>query len=249
MLTHLGRHKTWESAVANAIEQDVSHIVVSCMTPSQFSPRQKQEALEIHHAAGIHPSCAHAEKLEIELNTLRDILERNPKVLVGEIGLDGREGQTLKETQEQAFIEQLKIANAFKRPTIVHCVKRSARVLELLAAHAPKTKTNARGYIHGYTGSPEMAREYIKQGFYISFGCALLNPKSKRARASVKALPLERLLVESDAPSMPLPGQNQGEPKNVVSVLKEIAHLKGLPEKEVQQIIGHNAQQLLSKPL
>ena len=245
MLTHLASARAPDTLLTKARDAGVTHLVVACTLPSGFVARKECE-MQTHLAAGIHPSYVQPDTLDAELAKLSELLAQHPKMLVGEIGLDARKNQPDKKSQERACLEQLKIANAFERPIIVHCVKRSARVLELLAAHAPKTKKNARGYIHGYTGSTEMAQAFIKQGFYISFGTAILNAKSKRARACVKALPLDRMLVESDAPSMPLPSQKEGEPQNVLKVLKEIAKLKQKPLNEVQEAIAINARVLLS---
>jgi TatD DNase family protein len=107
------------------------------------------------------------------------------------------------------------------------------------------------GIIHCFSGSPEIAREYVKMGFYISFAGPLTFKKAPHLQAAAKEVPLDRLLVETDSPYLapePVRGR-RNEPANVVWTLKKLAEIRELPEEEMARITWENACRLYRLPI
>jgi len=114
---------------------------------------------------------------------------------MGEIGLDrAREGVDY-DAQRAAFAAQLQLSQEHELPVILHIVRAHGHAIEHLEACRP-----IGGVVHGFSGSPEVARRYVKLGLHISFGALLNHPRAKRAKASVPVVPLDRLLIETDSP-------------------------------------------------
>ncbi|MCA9793948.1 MAG: TatD family hydrolase, partial [Candidatus Eremiobacteraeota bacterium] len=175
-----------------------------------------------HLAFGLHPW--QAGSLEALPDHLRGA------VAVGEIGLDRHRGHP---EQEQAFRDQLDLARQLDLPVILHLVKSDGRALELFQQDGlPK----AGGVIHSFSSSPEMVVDYLKLGLYIGFAGNLLR-HDKAARAA-REVPLERLLVETDAPSQ------LAEPAQVGRVVERLAELFGLSPTEIAEKTDQNARRL-----
>ncbi len=169
---------------------------------------------------------------------------------VGEIGLDGAMENTPEEAIE-VFAEQLELAERFAVPASIHCVHAWGPLLEAIRPFAGEVPM----LIHAFGGSVEILRQLEQLGCYFSFGCALLDPKRKRPRAAVKAVRLDRLLLESDAPTLPPPkefrppwmqldahGEARNEPAIVPTVLETIAELRGISGEELASATDENGR-------
>lgn len=133
---------------------------------------------------------------------LESVLRRHPRAPVGEIGLDStpraleQSGQTPGE-QEEAFLAQLRLAKLLNRPAVIHCVRSHSRLLSLCRAEAPFP---AGLMLHSFSGSASTVDAFVKLNAYISFSSVILNERATKLRRAVAVVPLDRLLVESDAP-------------------------------------------------
>lgn len=157
--------------------------------------------------------------------------------LIGEVGLDFFVIRDEAEKQQQQFIfeEQLKIGKT--KPFIFHIVKAHGAALEILKQYSP------RGMVHGFSGSVEVAKQYMAMGLFLSYGPSLLNPQFKKARQAVKETPLECLLIESDAP------HTQGESYSLGALQKtyaEVGKIKNKSVQEVEQAVCANMARLLA---
>lgn len=191
-------------------------------------------------APGLHPcyiqqhESTHLEQLDVLLQTQPDI------VAVGEIGLDyfvdELKAPALKLKQLDFFKAQLALAMLYKKPVILHVRKAHQDVIHVL--HEMKFKEG--GIVHAYSGGIEEARHYAKLGFRLGIGGPLTYDQSRRLRAVVSAMPLEALVLETDAPDMiPLPhrvagsGRSRNSPEFLPSVAAAMAVLKNIPLADV----------------
>lgn len=177
----------------------------------------------LYPALGLHPIYI-AQHQEQELQRLEVALEHNQCAAVGEIGLDFSLDDIQAAKQEMFFIEQVEIANKFHLPITVHSRKSHDILSKLLKAHTPV----AGGAIHAFTGSYQQAKRFIDLGLHIGVGGAITYPRAQKTRNTISRLPLDRLLLETDAPDIPLCGfQGQANtPARVKYVFEMLTEIK-----------------------
>jgi len=193
----------------------------------------------IYAAVGVHPHDAKTLTDEALAELLG--LARHPKVVaIGEIGLDFYRDLSPREAQRQAFERQLALARELGLPVIVHDRNAHAEVMDVLR------RRGLRGVLHCFSGDPEMARQAIEMGFYISVAGPATFKNAKRLPEIVRQLPLERLLIETDCPYLaPHPHRGRrNEPAYVRLVAEAVADIKGLPLEEVARVTTANARAL-----
>lgn len=197
---------------------------------------------QIAVALGLHP-CFIQHHPENAIAELTQQLHQYAKVCaLGEIGLDAREGMAPEAVQVMLLEAQLKLARQMELPVILHVVKAHDRMLSLLRRYAlPKG-----GVVHAFSGSAEHAKQYAKLGFKLGFGGAITYTSAHKQHRLVRELPLEWILLETDAPDMPLEGyQDQpNSPLMVVKVAEAIAELRGLSLQSVAEQTQHNGLEL-----
>jgi len=170
------------------------------------------------------------------LESLTSYLKRFPKSSIGECGLDRWIKSPDLEAQHQVFRQQLQLAITLDRPITIHCLKAWGPLLEELKA-AP---TLPKFLLHSFSGSQETANECLKLGAFFSFSGYFLHPRKNKVREIFKSLPPERILVETDAPDMPLPApefqlENYNHPANLAMISKELSNLTTIEEKVFTQ--------------
>lgn len=168
---------------------------------------------------------------------------KNPKVVgIGECGLDYyRLEKDSIEKQKQAFIEQIKLANEFKKPLMLHIRNAYADALEILKVHA-----RVKGNVHFFAGSIEEARAFLDFGFTLSFtGVITFTHDYDEV---IKNTPLDMIISETDAPYVaPVPHRGgRNEPSYVREVVRKIAEIKNLSEGEVAKAILSNAKKVFN---
>jgi TatD DNase family protein len=198
-------------------------------------------------AVGIHPQETN-NIIEGDMANLAD-LTRKPKVVaIGEIGLDFYRDCAPHEQQIRVLKWQLSLAHEINLPIIIHCRQAEKEMVTTLtnwlANHGSTAK--APGVIHCFSGSLELAKIYLNLGFYISLGAYIDYPSSKSLRDVIKALPMDKLLIETDCPFLP-PQSRRGErnePAYVVETAKELGTIKKMSLQEVASSTGANATRL-----
>lgn len=153
-------------------------------------------------------------------------------IALGEIGLD-KLIDTDMSLQEKVFIEQLNIAQSLCLPVILHVVKTQSRVLALLK----QCKFTYGGVYHAFSGSEEIANEFIKLGFKLGIGGVITYPTANKTRKTLSKLALDCVVLETDAPDMPIFEQQSknNSPLNVVAIFNALCDLRG----ETTEIIEH----------
>ncbi|MBR1585014.1 MAG: TatD family hydrolase [Clostridia bacterium] len=192
----------------------------------------------VYAAVGVHPHEA-KDAAPGYLDELASLLKERKAVALGEIGLDYYYDFSPRDVQKRVMAEQIDLAVALDVPVIFHIRDAHGDMVDFFRAR----KKLPDGIIHCFSGSPEIAREYGKMGFYISFAGPLTFKKAPHLWEAAKTVPIDRLLVETDSPYLaPEPKRGRrNEPANVVWVLKKLAELRGLPEEDMAAITWENA--------
>jgi len=194
-------------------------------------------------AYGIHPLYV-MQAADADLDVLRRWLQTEKPVAVGEIGLDFYVDGIDPARQESFFVEQLKLARDFGLPVILHVRRAVDQVLKQL-----RRIRVAGGIAHAFNGSRQQADEFIKLGFKLGFGGAMTYAGSTRIRALAAALPLDSIVLETDAPDMAPAWLNGGRnsPVELPRIAAVLAELRGLPVPEIGERTTANAQAALPR--
>lgn len=198
----------------------------------------------VYATVGMHPHDAKDVGIE-ELETLRGLTTHPKVVAVGETGLDYYYNHSSHELQEQAFSSFIHMACETGLPIVVHERDAAEKAAELL-----RQEGNGKlcGVIHCFTGNYQAARAYLDLGFYLSFTGIITFKNAEPLRAVVRQIPLDRILVETDAPYLtPVPHRGKrNEPAYVRFVAETVAKLRGISLEEVASITTANTQKLFS---
>jgi TatD DNase family protein len=200
--------------------------------------------------AGIHPNDL-PEDWPAEFARCEGLLRGGRFVAVGETGLDYFRDQVAPAAQREAFLAHADLARALDRPVVVHIRDRDGRWDAYDdVARVLRDVPGVRGVIHCYTGDPAHAEAYLALGFVVSFSGILTFPKGENVRASARVVPLDRALVETDAPFLsPIPRRGERcEPSFVEHTARRLAEVKGLDEAEVRATTTATARALFRLP-
>ncbi len=222
---------------------NVSGFVEACVEADDIPKIQALTLLYdfVYGSAGIHPHSANSADNSNLLRVER-ALEQKKIVAVGEIGLDYHYDFSPRDTQREAFANQLDLAIAAKKPVIIHDREAHGDVMAMLSAR----RGRLGGVLHCYSGSYEDAVRYIDMGYYIAFGGALTFKNATKQRAIAEKLPLERLVIETDCPYM-TPEPHRGErnsPLLIHLTLEKLAEVRGISVEEAADAVYQNAMQL-----
>jgi TatD DNase family protein len=199
---------------------------------------------ELVPSFGLHPWYVHKRSNDWQ-KILEELLISFPNSAVGEIGLDHAIQNRNDDNQYKVFVAQLQLAARFNRPASIHCRKAWEPLLKALH----EVDRLSRGFaIHSYSGSPDLIAQLAEKGAFFSFSGSVTRSGNKRARKSAVAAPLERLLIETDAPDLP-PVINGtlatlNEPANLVYVFHEMANIRNVSRDELATQLWKNSHQL-----
>ena len=229
-----------ERALASGVSQMV---VVGFDRPTIMKAIELAEAYEFLYASvGWHPVDA-IDMKEKDLLWLEE-LSTHPKVVaLGEMGLDYYWDKSPKEIQKEVFRKQIQLAKKVKLPIIIHNRDATADIVEILKEEKAET---VGGIMHCFSGSVEVAKECIKMNFYISLGGPVTFKNAKQPKKVAEEIPLDRLLIETDAPYLtPHPYRGKrNEPSYVKLVAEEVSRIKNVSFEEVSRITTENANKI-----
>lgn len=230
-----------DAVVERALAVGVRTIVVPAIDPGNFAAVRAccERYPACVPAYGIHPLFIEGRG-DGDLAFLRDWLRRemdgpHRPVAVGEIGLDFFVEHYDVGRQEYFLAEQLKLARDFDLPVILHIRRSQDVVLKQLRRIFGKQAGPKSGIAHAFNGSPQQADAYLELGFHLGFGGTLTFPRSTRIRELARTLPLEAIVLETDAPDIP-PSFIHGarnEPLQLPRIAAELAVLRGLSPDEI----------------
>lgn len=240
--------KKYEEDLVDVIDR-AQHDGVSKMLVVGYDARTNRVAIElaekydfIYAAVGWHP--VDAIYLTDELFAELEEQAKHPRVVaIGECGLDYHWDTSPHDVQKEVFIRQIKLAQSIKKPLIIHTRESIADTLEILKEQEAKV---VGGVMHCYSGSVETAHEFIKLNFKISLAGPVTFTNGRKPQSVAKDIPLEELLVETDAPYLtPHPHRGKrNEPAYVSLVAKKIAEIKELSYEDVCEQTMRNACEL-----
>jgi TatD DNase family protein len=228
-----------DEVAARAVAAGVTAIVVPAVEVGNFGDVERTCARYAGclPAWGIHPMYVDRARDE-DLGALRAQLRDKSAVAVGEIGLDHFVPGLDRQRQERFFVEQLKIARDFDLPVLLHIRRAQDAVLKQLR------RIGVRGGIaHAFNGSRQQAVEFIKLGFKLGFGGAMTYARATRLRELAASLPLEAIVLETDAPDMApaFAESRRNSPEYLPHIAGELALLRAIAPSEVEQATGANA--------
>ena len=213
-----------------------------CDLPSSRAAAALAERFpHVYAAAGIHPEdCAGCT--DADFDAVAELCRREKVVAIGEIGLDYYWAENPpREFQQRVFRRQLELALALDLPVIVHDREAHGDCLAIV-----KEYPGLRGVFHCFSGSPEMAEELLKRGWYLGFDGPVTYKNAKRAPEVAAVTPLDRIVVETDSPYMapvPLRGK-RNDSRNLPYVIETLAAWKGISPAEMTDITWNNGLRL-----
>jgi TatD DNase family protein len=199
---------------------------------------------------GVHPWYVQGLPADWQ-EQLEQCFDQNPTAIVGEIGLDGIRDNIPPELQESVFRWHLEFAARIHRPVVLHGARVWGRLVEVLKPYAHQIP----GFVaHSFGGSPEILKEILKMGGYVSFSGTVCNLNATKVRLAARETPASHLLVETDAPDLfPLGGTSIGNdaenkpvnhPANLPVILHTVAALRNVSPEELSDMTGANARRL-----
>jgi len=229
-----------------ALDHGVEKIIVPAVNRKSFDDviNLRKKFPNCLYALGFHPMYINDLK-EDDLYTLETYLKTYEPVAVGEIGLDFFVTKDNKLMQEEIFVAQLKLANTFDLPVIMHVRQAIDDVLKNLRRYPVKG-----GIAHAFNGSMQQAHAFIELGFKLGFGGAMTYTRATHIQALAKSLPIESIVLETDAPDIPpswLGHEGRNTPKELKQIATFFAELRGMNLTSVIEISHQNTLDALPK--
>ena len=243
---------TQADLVRAAQEAGVSRIIVPSVARANFAIVRElcTRFPSCSPAYGIHPMYTDTAMPD-DLQALRELLEKHRPVAVGEIGLDFFIDHYDRARQEYFFVEQLKLAKEFDLPVLLHIRRAQDVILKHLrrfyGSGGPSTSLRT-GIAHAFNGSRQQAEEFIKLGFKLGFGGAMTYSRATKLRELAATLPLDSLVLETDAPDIPPDFLERGQPNKpeyLPRIAETLAALRGLSLDEVAAATSRNLETIL----
>lgn len=200
-----------------------------------------QEYPFMYAAVGVHPDEV-GGLCEESFARVKELAGRDKVVAIGEIGLDYYWDQESHDIQKKWFVRQLELAGDLDLPVLIHSREAAADTMAIMKEHARGLK----GVIHCYSYSEEMAKEYVKMGFYIGVGGVVTFKNARKLKQTVEGIPLASIVLETDCPYLaPVPYRGKRNQSAYIRyVAEEVAKLKGITCDEVIRQTEENAKKL-----
>jgi len=237
------RHQDLADVVNKAQQQGIEYLLSVCVTLKDYPAMSElvKPFKQIFSSCGVHP--LYEEALDEAL--LLEYAQDDKVVAVGETGLDFFYSPETKDKQMDSFRRQIRIAKKVNKPLIVHTRQAREETLRILREEGAE---QVGGVLHCFTESLEMAEAAIELGFFISVSGIVTFKNSKELQVVIKAIPLSRLLVETDSPYLaPVPHRGkENEPAYTRNVATFVAELKGISIQELEAVTTANFFKLFS---
>ena len=236
--------KDRNAVIERAKQNGISDIIIPGISANNW-PKIKNlcdQNKNLHPCYGLHPYWTDQHE-ENDLEKLKQYINSNPCIAIGECGLDYRAGQADKNKQQYFFEAQLDIALEKKLPVVIHSVRATEDIIQQI-----RTRPELRGMVHSYSGSYEQALQLIEMGFYISLGAAITYHRANKLHTIASKIPLTALLIETDAPDQ-IDASHRGkrnQPAYLVEVLRALSELRTETQENITQQLSINAKSLFN---
>ena len=233
-----------DMVIENSIKAGVSKILMPAIDSTTLDAMLKVEAEFPTYCMammGLHP-CYVKENYKEELKLVEDWIGKRKFIAIGEIGLDFYWDKTFVNEQQFVFETQMQWALDLQLPIAIHTRNAMGETIELVK---PFAKKGLRGVFHCFSGSKESAEQIIGMGFHLGLG-GVLTYKNAGVAEAVKDIPMEYLVLETDAPYLaPVPYRGKtNEPAYMLEVAKKLAEIKSMPLHEIAAITSSNSEKL-----
>jgi len=233
-----------EQLIEELPERGVAYVVNvgSTLETSRMSVELAARYPFIYAAVGVHPHDV-SQMSSRDLDDIEALAKSHKVVAIGEIGLDYYYDFSPRKLQKEWFARQINLAYSLGLPIIIHDRDAHADVLDILKAHKDRI---VGGVMHCYSGSWEMAKDFMDLGFYIALGGPVTFKNAKRPVEVAQKISLDRLVIETDSPYL-APTPHRGERNNpayVRLVAQKIAEVRGMVFEEIAQVTLQNAKKL-----
>ncbi|MCS6951895.1 MAG: TatD family hydrolase [Bryobacterales bacterium] len=239
--------KDREAVIARALEAGVTHLLAIGTGDGppdlEAAIRLTETFPQVYATVGVHPHDARKATAET-WRRMRELVSHPKVVAVGEIGLDYHYDHSPRPIQRAVFVEQLQLAAEARKPVIIHTREAWEETVSLLETHW--ASTGIGGVFHCFSGGPEEAAQALALGFLLGFGGVVTFPKAERVRAAARSAPLERILLETDAPYLaPVPHRGKrNEPAFLRHTACALAALRQVPVEALAATTTRNFQRL-----
>ena len=235
-----------DQVLANMKDNDISHALCVSVTLDKINEilSLTKKYSNVYASVGVHPDYEDIQEPDIE--TLFNYSKNEKVVAIGETGLDYFRLKGDLSWQRERFRTHIRASIKSNLPLIIHTRNAQEDTISIMKEESAKSTT---GVMHCFTESYEMAKKAIDLGFYISFSGIITFKNAESLRETVKKIPIENILIETDSPYLaPVPNRGKlNEPANVIYVAEKIAELKGIPIEEVAEITTNNFFTLFTK--
>lgn len=234
-----------EDIIKNALDNGVEKLIVPAAYPTDIEVVKElaQKYENVYGLLGVHPSEVKGWNDDL-IDKIKEYSKSSKIVGIGEIGLDYYWDKSFNDLQKEVFIKQIKLANELNFPISVHDREAHKDTFDILTEY----NKNSAVVMHCFSGSVEFMKECVKQGWYIAIGGVVTFKKAIKMKEVVKEVPLDKLLLETDAPYLtPVPYRGKtNQPAYVKYVAEEIASIRGISFEEVDEITTQNAKKVFS---
>jgi len=246
--THIDmiEEQTIDETLAKAAQNDVEKILVPCAYPKDIDKIYElaQKYDNVYGMLGIHPTEV-KDWDDSLLDKIKEYSKSKKIAAIGEIGLDYYWDKSFNDLQKEVFIKQIKLANELHLPISIHDREAHKDTFNILKEY----NMGSIIVMHCFSGSIEFARECLKEGWYLAIGGVVTFKNAVKTKEVAREIPLDRLLIETDAPYLtPVPYRGtENQPAYVKLVAQYIAELRGTTYEDIAQITYENAHKVFHK--
>ncbi|MFP3019636.1 MAG: YchF/TatD family DNA exonuclease [Arsenophonus sp.] len=237
-LDYKNKHKSIDDVIEKAATNEVKYILVIATTLSGFIAMKEKigQRDNIAFSCGIHPLNLHTG---YNFDEFIDLASDIKVIALGETGLDYHYQSDNDKLQQTSFRQHIHIGCQLKKPIIIHSREAQKDTLRILKE---EQISNCGGVLHCFTGDKKMAKALLNLGLYISFSGIVTFHNSEQIRQAARMVPLDRILIETDAPYLsPIPYRGQeNQPAYLKNVAQFLAKLKGVDIEEIAQVTKKN---------
>ena len=240
---HLGNRQfsdDREEMIKDMLDVGLNRVILICCSEHDYRRVSdlRNRILGFKLACAIHPQALRTTDTLERFDQFAEQMKLIRPDMIGETGLDYASHKHTKELQKLFFEKHLELACDMNLPVNIHSRK------AVLDTQLILKKYPVKGVLHSFSGSPETAREYVKAGWMISFGASVLFPNARHPMEAVRVVPLDHLMIETDAPyQSPVIGKRH-DPTDVIAIYRKIAELKGISLEELSRTTCENFDRL-----
>lgn len=230
-----------DEIIKNAFDNGIDKIIVPSAYPADMENIMDlvNKYDNVYGMLGIHPSEVKSWD-DSFIEKIKNYAKNSKIAAIGEIGLDYYWDKSFNDLQKEVFIKQIKLANELELPIDIHDREAHKDTFDIIQEYNKGSKV----IMHCFSGSVEFARECIKAGYYLGIGGVVTFKNAIKMKEVVKTVPLERILLETDAPYLtPVPFRGkENQPAYIKYVAEEIASLREITKEEVALVTTENAK-------